>query len=95
MHTRTAQVESIAFTLPFLKTPKMFGTFTVAPSWLVHTAGLNQDNHAQLYQILYLGEPMPNWICSCVAFKPPTAGTVVFAQLPACWQYRAETPYGL
>ena len=54
VHTRTAQVESIAFTLPFLKTPKMFGTFTVAPSWLVHTAGLNQDNHVQLYQILYL-----------------------------------------
>ncbi|GAC1388321.1 MAG: hypothetical protein NVSMB31_02160 [Vulcanimicrobiaceae bacterium] len=52
--TRTAQVKSIAFTMPFLKTPKMFGTFTVAPSWLVHTAGLNQDNHAQLYQILYL-----------------------------------------
>ena len=25
---------------PFLKTPKMFGTFTVAPTWLVHTAGL-------------------------------------------------------
>jgi hypothetical protein len=52
--TRTAQIYSLAVTLPFLKTPKMFGTFTVAPSWLVHTAGLNQQNHAQLYQILYL-----------------------------------------
>jgi hypothetical protein len=54
INTRTAQVYSVAVTLPFLKTPKMFGTFTVAPSWLVHTAGLNQQNHAQLYQILYL-----------------------------------------
>ncbi len=54
VHTRTAQIWSVAFTLPFLKTPKMFGTFTVAPSWLVHLAGVNQENHAQLYQILYL-----------------------------------------
>lgn len=54
INTRTAQVYSLAVTLPFLKTPKMFGTFTVAPSWLVHTAGLNQQNHAQLYQIMYL-----------------------------------------
>lgn len=54
INTRTAQVYSVAVTLPFLKTPKMFGTFTVAPSWLVHTAGMNQQNHAQLYQILYL-----------------------------------------
>ncbi len=52
--TRTAQVYSLAVTVPFLKTPKMFGTFTAAPTWLVHTAGLNQQNHAQIYQILYL-----------------------------------------
>ena len=54
INTRTTQVYSLAVTLPFLKTPKMFGTFTVAPTWLVHTAGLNQQNHAQLYQIGYL-----------------------------------------
>jgi hypothetical protein len=54
VYTRTAQIYSVAVTVPFLKTPKMFGTFTVAPSWLVHKAGLNQDNNAQLYQILYL-----------------------------------------
>lgn len=59
VHTRTAQIDSLAVTLPFLKTPKMFGTFTIAPSWLVHRAGLNQENHAQLYQILYL-EYTPN-----------------------------------
>jgi hypothetical protein len=54
VNTRTAQLYVVAVTLPFLKTPKMFGTFTAAPLWLVHTAGLNQTNHAQLYQILYL-----------------------------------------
>ena len=32
----------------------MFGTFTVAPEWLVHTAGVNGTNHMQVPQILYL-----------------------------------------
>ncbi len=59
LYTRSAQIYSLAITAPFLKTPKMFGTFTLAPSWLVHKAGLNQDNNAQLYQILYL-EYTPN-----------------------------------
>lgn len=54
VHTRTAQLDSLAFTLPFLSTPKMFGTFTAAPTWLTHPNGLNQTNHAQIYQILYL-----------------------------------------
>ncbi|HET9030697.1 MAG TPA: hypothetical protein VFN49_11020 [Candidatus Aquilonibacter sp.] len=54
IHTRTAQYDSIAFTAPFLKTPKMFGTFTVAPTILTHLNGVNQQNAIQLYQILYL-----------------------------------------
>ncbi|HUA08608.1 MAG TPA: hypothetical protein VMA98_04985 [Candidatus Acidoferrales bacterium] len=52
--TRSAQYDSVAFTAPFLKTPRMFGTFTVAPTWLTHLNGVNQTNSAQLYQILYL-----------------------------------------
>ena len=52
--TRSAQVQALAFTLPFLKTPKMFGTFTAAPSWNVNLNGLNTVNHMQIYQILYL-----------------------------------------
>lgn len=52
--TRTAQYKAVALTLPFLKTPKMFGTFTVAPTWLVHTAGVNSKNTMQLAQVLYL-----------------------------------------
>ncbi|HVS45461.1 MAG TPA: hypothetical protein VMS32_02230 [Verrucomicrobiae bacterium] len=59
VYTRTAQYYSLAFTLPFLKTPKMFGTYTAAPTTLVHTAGINQENHTQIYQILYL-EYTPN-----------------------------------
>ncbi len=59
VYTRSAQIYSLAITAPFLKTPKMFGTFTLAPSWLVHKAGLNIENNAQLYQILYL-EYTPN-----------------------------------
>ena len=59
VHTRTAQVWSLGVTVPFLKTSKMFGTFTIAPGWLGHTAGVNQVNKAQLYQIAYL-EYTPN-----------------------------------
>jgi len=54
INTRTAQYYSLAFTLPFLSTTKMFGTFTMAPTWLTHLNGVNQVNHAQLYQILYV-----------------------------------------
>lgn len=54
IHTRTAQYDSVAFTFPFLKTPKMFGTFTLAPTILTHLNGVNQQNATQLYQILYL-----------------------------------------
>jgi hypothetical protein len=52
--TRTAQYYSLAFTMPFLSTPKMFGTFTIAPTWLTHLNGVNQENRAQLYQIFYV-----------------------------------------
>lgn len=54
INTRTAQYDSVAFTLPFLKTPKMFGTFTLAPTWLTHLNGINQVNKTQLYEIAYL-----------------------------------------
>jgi hypothetical protein len=54
VHTRTAQYDSLAITLPFLKTPKMFGTFTAAPTVLTHLNGVNQENAIQWYQILYV-----------------------------------------
>jgi hypothetical protein len=51
---RTVQHYLIPVTLPFLATPKMFGTYTIAPEWLVHQAGVQQTNHAQTFQLLYL-----------------------------------------
>jgi hypothetical protein len=54
LHTRTAQYNAVAVTLPLLSSPRMFGTFTVAPAWLTHLNGVNETNHMQLYQILYV-----------------------------------------
>ncbi|MDQ2679822.1 MAG: hypothetical protein M3Y21_02200 [Candidatus Eremiobacteraeota bacterium] len=80
LHTRTAQLDSLAFTLPILSTPKMFGTFTVAPTWLTHTNGLNQTNHAQLYQILYLE-------------YNPTKTTKIFFEPQSSRDYLPTDPY--
>lgn len=80
INTRTAQVYSLAFTVPFLKTPKMFGTFTAAPSWLVHTAGLNQQNKAQIYQVLYLE-------------YTPAPGTKIFFEPQSSRDYLPADPY--
>ena len=54
VHLRTFQYELIGVTIPFLSTPKMFGTYTIAPQWLGQAAGANATNHAQLFQLLYL-----------------------------------------
>jgi hypothetical protein len=51
---RTEQEYLLAVTLPFLATPRMFGTFTAAPQWLVHRSGLNLTNHPQLFMLGYL-----------------------------------------
>ncbi len=51
---RTFQEYLAAVTFPFLSTPRMFGTYTIAPQWLVHRSGANVDNKAQLFQLLYV-----------------------------------------
>ncbi|HEY0613488.1 MAG TPA: hypothetical protein VGC96_02560 [Candidatus Elarobacter sp.] len=51
---RTEQEWLLGITLPFLSTPRMFGTFTVAPQWLNHPNGVNQSNKAQLFMLGYL-----------------------------------------
>jgi hypothetical protein len=51
---RTEQEWLLPVTLPFLSTPRMFGTFSAAPQWLLHPAGVNQTNHAQLFLLGYL-----------------------------------------
>jgi hypothetical protein len=54
LHLRTEQEYFVAVTVPFLSSPRFFGTATVAPQWLVHPAGVNQTNHAQLFEIAYV-----------------------------------------
>jgi hypothetical protein len=41
-----------------------------------------------------LGEPMPNWICTCDAFRPPMVGSV-FEEHGSAKQLSCLTPYGL
>jgi hypothetical protein len=77
---RTAQYYAVAITLPFLKTPKMFGTFTVAPQWLVHTAGANVGNSMQLPQVIYLE-------------YTPVHGTTVFFEPQSARDYLPTDPY--
>lgn len=78
--TRTAQFKAVALTLPFLKTPKMFGTFTLAPTWLVHTAGANTGNSMQLSQVLYLE-------------YTPTQNTKLFFEPQSARDYLPTDPY--
>ena len=77
---RTAQFKAVAVTLPFLKTPKMFGTFSVVPQWLVHTAGLNTVNTMQLGQVLYLE-------------YTPTSSTKLFFEPQSARDYLPTDPY--
>jgi hypothetical protein len=51
---RTEQEWLLPLTLPFLSTPRMFGTATVAAQWLNHLNGVNQTNKAQIFELLYL-----------------------------------------
>ncbi len=51
---RTEQEWLLPVTLPFLSTPRMFGTFTASPQWLLHPSGVNQTNHVQLFLLGYL-----------------------------------------
>ena len=77
---RTAQYYAVAITLPFLKTPKMFATFTVAPQWIVHTAGANVGNSMQLPQVLYLE-------------YTPTRTTTLFFEPQSARDYLPTDPY--
>jgi hypothetical protein len=77
---RTAQYYAVALTFPFLKTPKMFGTFTLAPQWLVHTAGANVGNSMQVAQILYLE-------------YTPLKATTVFFEPQSARDYLPTDPY--
>jgi hypothetical protein len=77
---RTAQFYAVAVTLPFLKSPKMFGTFTVATQWLVHKAGANGPNSFQTPQVLYLE-------------YTPTSTTTIWAEPQSARDYLPTDPY--
>jgi hypothetical protein len=77
---RTAQFDAVAVTLPFLKTPKMFGTFTLATQWLVHKSGVNGPNSFQTPQVLYLE-------------YTPTKTTTVWVEPQSARDYLPTDPY--
>jgi hypothetical protein len=54
VHQRTEQEYLLPVTFPFIATPRIFGTLTFAPQWLVHRAGVNETNHMQLSELLSL-----------------------------------------
>lgn len=52
VHTRTVQSYILPLTLPFLATPRMFGTLTAGPTWNVNTNGANAaGNSAQIFEL--------------------------------------------
>ena len=51
---RTEQEWLLPLTLPFLSTPHMFATATVAGQWLNHLNGVNQTNKAQVFLLGYI-----------------------------------------
>lgn len=51
---RTEQEWLLPLTLPFLSTPRMFATATVAGQWLNHLNGINQTNKAQIFLLGYI-----------------------------------------
>jgi hypothetical protein len=51
---RTEQEWLLPVTLPFLATPRMFATATVAGQWLNHLSGVNQTNKAQIFLLGYI-----------------------------------------
>jgi len=77
---RTAEVQGLAVTMPFLSTSKMFGTITGAPVWLVNRNGANETNKAQLLSILYLE-------------YRPTSRTTLFLQPTHVPNYLPNDPF--
>lgn len=55
IRVRTVQQYILPVTLPFLSTPRMFGTLTAGPQWNVNLNGANAvGNHAQVFELAYL-----------------------------------------
>ncbi|GAC1411080.1 MAG: hypothetical protein NVSMB64_20600 [Candidatus Velthaea sp.] len=55
IRVRTVEQYILPVTLPFLSTPRMFGTLTAGPQWNVNLNGANAvGNHAQIFELAYL-----------------------------------------
>ena len=80
VHLRTEQEYFLALTVPFLASPRFFGTATVAPQWLVHPAGVNQTNHMQLFELAYVE-------------YHASKKTTIFFQPSRLIQYNPSDPY--
>jgi hypothetical protein len=55
LHLRSTEEYLLPVTLPFLASPRFFGTLTAAAQWNVNLNGANvTPNHAQIFELLYL-----------------------------------------
>ena len=55
LRTRTVEQYLLPVTIPFLSTPRMFGTLTAGPQYNVNINGANAvGNKAQLFELAYL-----------------------------------------
>jgi hypothetical protein len=55
LRLRSSEEYLVPLTVPFLATPKLFGTLTGALQWNVNLNGANSaPNHAQVFELLYL-----------------------------------------
>jgi hypothetical protein len=55
VHLRSSQEYLLPLTVPFLSTPRLFGTLTAAAQWNTNLNGANvAPNHAQIFELLYL-----------------------------------------
>ena len=55
VHLRSSQEYLLPLTVPFVASPRFFGTLTAAAQWNVNLNGANAaPNHAQIFELLYL-----------------------------------------
>jgi hypothetical protein len=80
VHLRSSQEYLLPLTVPFLASPRFFGTVTAAAQWNVNLNGANTaPNHAQIFELLYLE-------------YRASRSTTIFAQPSRLIQYFAIDP---
>ncbi len=77
---RSSQEYALPLTIPFVASPRFFGTVTAAAQWNVNLNGANSaPNHAQIFELLYLEYRV-------------SRSTTIFAQPSRLVQYFAIDP---